>query len=422
VYGYFIARVGIHQLVDENLYARYIIRSQHFFYSSQMTPRSWTTYLAFWRLQQWYGPALLWGVLATLAVWALSRRRRLPLSVIAAVIGAGPAITLYQAVGAGLMGWGVLDFYPWAFTAIVIAVLLAIRRSLDRPRSRNAGGPAVSRCPAAAPGSPDSPSLAGWGGATNGSVSEKSGRAARGRKPSSEKEATIALLIFSGLPLLVRMLGNPAIQFYGNLLIWPTAIVYLYVLFDVLPRAAALNNLQVAKISAGVFYACLAAIGILYLHHDIGLTRYRNFTVHGDAGIIRTDTARGAVFQDVVNLLHREGGSTLLAAPEDAFLYVMTSRISPLPYTHLIPGHVSDPEHETQAIQTLEAHPPDHVVLVRRDVYEYFPPTPPIPRFFGIDYNRDLYRWITTHYTRIARFERGDHWAEVYRRRSAPAQ
>jgi hypothetical protein len=50
---------------------------------------------------------------------------------------------------------------------------------------------------------------------------------------------------------------------------------------------------------------------------------------------------------------------------------------------------------EETMLAAFEAHPPDYVALLHKDTSEYELP------YFGEDYGREIYGWVTTHYSPV---------------------
>ncbi|MHB8733831.1 MAG: hypothetical protein ACYC6M_00885 [Terriglobales bacterium] len=370
VYGFFFWRVGVHQLLEENLLATHIVRAQKAFYEQLGRPHSFRVlyFHTWWRLGRWYAPSLAWmaGVVHGLRLLERRLRRRVSTWAVMLLLLSLPVFLLLQALADTSYDWKIADFYNWILSVAILIWLVAIRRTRA------------------------------W----------------------SPREKTVFLLLATGLVLLLRVLNTPALTFYPNLLVWPSALVYFYLLFRVLPDWVSGWDDRFTPLLRGASLALLGMVVGLYAQTSLESREWRFYRVHGAVGTIYSDGPRGQVFQQTADALRHDGGNSLLVLPEDAFLYLFVNQVSPLPYTHFVPGHVSGPHHEQAAIAVLDRHPPDHVVVVERDVVVYFTFAPgAVARYFGTDYNQALMAWVRNHYVLEHHFVTSTHWADIYRRR-----
>ena len=369
VYGFFLWKVGAHQLLEENLLATHIVRAQSVFYQELGRPQSIRVlyFHTWWRLGRWYAPSLAWmaGVVHALRLLERRLRRRVSTWAVIALLLSLPVFLLLQALIDSSYDWRIADFYNWILSLVIIVWLLVVRR----------------------------------------------------RRAWSQREKTVFLLLASGMVLLLRVLNTPGLTFYPNLLVWPSMLVYFYLLFRVLPDWVGGPEDRFAPLLRVAGLALLGMVVGLYAQASVDQWGGRFYRVHGAFGTIYSDGPRGQVFQQTMDTLQRDGGHSLLVLPEDAFLYLFVNQASPLPYTHFVPGHVSGPRHESTAIATLALHPPDHVVVVERDMVVYFSfARGATARYFGTDYNQALMAWIQSHYVREHHIVTATHWADIYRR------
>ncbi len=397
VYGYFLLRLGWRQLAGENLLPLYLLHNQRIFYrrlSAAHPHRDW--FIFWWRQRQWWAPSLAWIVGIHWLLRGLERLARRPLSRIATL----PCLLLFplwlwQKQWGRELSWKVFDFYFWPLYLLFLLGILAVRL----------------------------------------------------RRQWTEKERMLILPLAAGGVLLTRTLGNPNLTGYANLLCWPFIPVWIYFVWEALPLVLTGsfkptnkptlqttrpdtapseipdNDLHTRKrpqanrtvATAGVAVSALLALTLAgYAWQDLQAARNRNFPVQSPAGEIRAGAARGQVWRQTLKALQRHPGRRLLSIPESAFLYVMTNRVSPLPYDHLIPGYISGPRHEHQALAMLRRSRPQTIVIFKRTFPEYFPAGQKDTRF-GHAFDRRVLAWIEQHYRQTHYYGNAVYGARIYR-------
>ncbi len=368
VYGGFLLSIGWRQLANANLTPWYLLRNQHVFYErlEMFHPhRAWGIY--WWRLRQWWLPSLAWIAGLSWGLSWLEARTRRPIArpVMLLCLWLFP-VWLWQRQLAGMLSWKTFDFYFWPFNLAALGGLLA------------------------------------W----------------RLRRPWTEKERMLIVIFAVGMLLLARTPGNPNLAGYANLLYLPSALGWIYLLWEVLPRALTRGGLagrerrrQTAALAMSVLLG-LTLAG--YIRVDLQAAGRKPFRVRGAAGEIRASTARGQVWQQTLAFLQHHPSPTLVAIPESAFFYVLANRVTPLPYDHLIPGYISGPRHERQALAMLRLARPRQIVIVQRDFPEYFPNGQRITSF-GHAYDQPVLAWILKHYKLARQYETNHfYWSRVY--------
>src|SRR4029077_248683 len=99
--------------------------------------------------------------------------------------------------------------------------------------------------------------------------------------------------------------------------------------------------------------------------------------------------------------------------------YVMSGTESPSRWYELTPGML-DRADESQLIADAEPQHVEYVIVTNRATFEYGYP------FFGIDWGKDIYRWINTNFEQsgeFGKFERSidaPFSALIYKRRTIP--
>ena len=362
IYGYFLAVTGWRRLVDENLFAFYIVRNARIFYGRLETIHLWRAWFLWqWRLRQWFFPSLLW-VLALTALWAgMEKYKKGKFSPwLVALFLVYPAWRLDTHWE--LVSWRFLDFYFWPLTAFILVMLLALRF----------------------------------------------------RRLWNTRETILFLLSLSGLALLSRAWGDPITKGYNNPLLWPSMILLCYVFMAWLPEFMFRWSPPAKRYAQiGISLLFIASLS-LYLRSDLRAAGRRFFEVSSRIGLIRSDPSHGLIFQDILQKLKTLPGNNLLVIPGDQFLYLDVNKVSPLPYTHLIVSYIGDAPHELAALRMLRRDPPGIIALMERNQAEYFHDPSQTPRYFGHAYARRFRAWIHRHYRLVYKVRYVYHWGKIY--------
>jgi hypothetical protein len=109
-------------------------------------------------------------------------------------------------------------------------------------------------------------------------------------------------------------------------------------------------------------------------------------------------------------MLQRVHGGTLAVIPEGITLNYLAEARTPLTFHTFTPVEIDEPHIEAAILRELEAHPPQHIALVDRDVREFG------YRGFGVDYAQAPAAWIRAHYTPEARWRSPRFWLVLLRR------
>lgn len=206
----------------------------------------------------------------------------------------------------------------------------------------------------------------------------------------------LSVLIFA-LILLAKMILNARIYHYGFALAMPATVVLIVALVDWVPaaidrlggygavfRAAALGGLMVSTIVYLVFMATQIRLRVVPVSSgaDAFFTRVATSAV----GFDKPD---GTVVNKAIEALRSRArpDQTLVVFPEGVMINYLTRHVNPTPYTVFIPVELAI-FGEARMLASLQAHPPDYVMLVHRETAEYG------VRYFGRDYARQIYTWI----------------------------
>jgi hypothetical protein len=203
------------------------------------------------------------------------------------------------------------------------------------------------------------------------------------------------------LALLAKMGLNARIVHYGFYLGLPATVLTVVLIAWLLPeQIERWNGAGAARTFRTI--ALIGFAGAIAPYVTISATRYRERVVPIASGGDRFFASRppefwqGVAVQEALAELAHAPGSTLAVMPEGVMLNYLLRRDSPLRVVNLMPPELMTfSEDEIQ--RSLEAAPPDVVLLMHRDVREYgYPP-------FGTDprYGQRILRWVRAHYREV---------------------
>lgn len=173
--------------------------------------------------------------------------------------------------------------------------------------------------------------------------------------------------------MMAKMLLNVRLYHYGFILAMPAALLLTAACLTFLPSQAArwagsgsvVQAIMIALVSAG----CL-------VHLDWSNQFYREKTLAvgrgGDAIMTYPYPIEpiGELMQRTVNEINRTmpTGATVLAMPQGITLNYLTRRSNGTPYSSFLPFDVKTYGGERRTLETIQAHPPDFVVLMHNGV------------------------------------------------------
>ena len=136
-------------------------------------------------------------------------------------------------------------------------------------------------------------------------------------------------------------------------------------------------------------------------------------------GEIYLEPETAGVARQIIDFIsaEKQKGRRVAVLPEGNMFYALTGTEAPSRWETIVPGVLSPRQEETY-IGDLKGANVDYIVLTNRETPEYGQP------YFGIDYDREIYRWIEANYRVIGefgQFHRGrskDLAALIYRRQS----
>jgi len=199
------------------------------------------------------------------------------------------------------------------------------------------------------------------------------------------------------LLLLSKMILNARIAHYGFALAMPAALVIVLAAVSWLPAWLDQRG-RAGVVFRAAALAVLAVAAAAHLAIADSWIRHKTIVVGDGPDRFRADR-RGEVANLLLAELNRElaPGETFAALPEGVVLNYLSRRPNPTPYINFMP-----PEllmfGEDRILDSFTDTPPDVIVLLHKDTSEYG------ARFFGQDYGRELYAWITANYRQVRQF------------------
>lgn len=195
------------------------------------------------------------------------------------------------------------------------------------------------------------------------------------------KRTPLVLLLIFSLLLGSRVLLRLEPTWYGFLFAIPAEIVFVYVLFEDLPRR-------------GVYRARIALLW-LPLILLVGLSSFVNqYWVYESRRDNVVRTSRGAfhdrlrdraeVFEELFAFLDRRKPESMVVIPEGLALNWLSRIPTSIPYHTFSPAEMPDREAEAAMIEAIGQNPPEIILLVRRDYGEFG------YQGIGVDFGKEL--------------------------------
>jgi hypothetical protein len=219
-------------------------------------------------------------------------------------------------------------------------------------------------------------------------------RSAKPVESASRATATMRMLfILFSLSLLLRMPLNYRIYNYGFVQAAPGAIVFTILLVEVLPKlidtaggyGQMLRLASIGMIAAVVFLRLQLTAEVLQSHDTL-------LGSGPDAMWVRPD---GAIVRDAIAALQQRArpSDTVAAWPELPLANFLARRTNLLRYELLDPIGVVLAGNEQTALNELQSHPPDWILLAEENKKQYN------AAYFGVNYAVSIMRWIDANYT-----------------------
>jgi len=196
-----------------------------------------------------------------------------------------------------------------------------------------------------------------------------------------DRESPLVIFAAFSVATTLRIPLNVSPSWYGFVLTVPAMALAAYTLFCYLPRRNAMALFWLAPFIA-------TAGADLWQQHE----RYseKRFAIVSSRGTFYDwNRDRATILNRVINTVH---DGTVAVMPEGITLNYLTRTRTPLTFHTFTPVEAADPAVEDAILRELAAHPPDHVLLVSRDVREYG------SRGFGVDYDLRVKAFLRARY------------------------
>ena len=197
----------------------------------------------------------------------------------------------------------------------------------------------------------------------------------------------LAILLLASLCASSRIYLNLAPYWYGIVFTLPLYLLIVYVLFEWLPSRNVYSR-RTALLWVPLFV--ITAAGALLSAHRVYATR--NYEVATSRGSYRDQAARGSAIDGLLRELERSKPRSMVVMPEGLTINYLARIPTPIREHTFTPAESDSPRVEEEILRDLNAHPPEAVVLVTRDVREFG------SKGFGIDYNQRVLEWVRTRY------------------------
>jgi hypothetical protein len=205
----------------------------------------------------------------------------------------------------------------------------------------------------------------------------------------------LSLTIFA-LVLLGKMILNARIYHYGFVLAMPATLLLVVAILDWLPQAVA----SFGGAGGVVRGAGLAMLGVAV----VALLGFQSHAMSAKTNLVGTGADafwsdwRGQFVNEALQALADKGGSdnTLAVFPEGVMINYLARCSNPTPYIFFTPFDVNL-FGEEKILAAIQARPPDLVILVHKNTWEYGYP------YFGKDYGQKLMAWILDSYEQVYR-------------------
>jgi hypothetical protein len=200
-----------------------------------------------------------------------------------------------------------------------------------------------------------------------------------------DRESPLALFATASIASTLRIALNVSPVWYGFVLVVPTYLLIAYLLFEYLPSRGVYTH------RAALLWLPLIALVCgreLWQQHDAYASK--RFPIVSMRGRFYDHNADRAAA--ISSFLASAPRGTLVVFPEGITLNYLAGLRTPLTFHTFTPVETASAEVEQRIIAELNAHPPDHIVIVNRDVREYG------YRGFAIDYEQRVFAWIAARY------------------------
>jgi hypothetical protein len=204
-----------------------------------------------------------------------------------------------------------------------------------------------------------------------------SARRARGHTEAAPLVLVAAYGMLAGLRTLVEMKPSGYAIFYNEV----PLVILLVLIVSITPARSRITWALMALQIAGFAWMAWPQPGP------------RTWLLASARGALYTTPEAGAGRTEALSFLAEKmrAGQTAVLLPDEPLLYFLADLRGPEPWYQLTPGVVA-PDQEARYVEKLQQLCPDYILISNRRFPEYRVPV------WGIDYNRQIYQWITQHY------------------------
>lgn len=224
-------------------------------------------------------------------------------------------------------------------------------------------------------------------------------RSTRGGKLDARR---LSLLLWSALALTLisKIALNVRLNLYGIFLGMPGVVLLAPLLVHLVPGFLAGAAERAALRRAGA--ATIAIVLVVAIGVSLHWYRGKKLTIAagGDRILVHPGHVdlRNPVFARALARIEAvvPPDATMVVLPEGVLLNYLARRVSPTAYVSFLPPELSATG-AASVLAAFNAHPPDFVVLVHRDMPEYR-----VSLFGGADFGKEILDWVRAHYVPVA--------------------
>ncbi len=195
-----------------------------------------------------------------------------------------------------------------------------------------------------------------------------------------------------------RFLANTTPYDYGIFYSAPFFLVFFLLLAKIVRMAVPEFTIEQRQMLFNTLLTTeVAMLGIMLIP---GFS-HRTAKLETSWGSIYLEPKEASTTREIINFIveQKQQGRRVVVLPEAPIMYAFTGTQAPSRWYTLLPGFFQLPQ-EDDYIADLEHADPDYIVLTNRNTGEYGAP------YFGIDYDRKIYRWIEDNYKLVNQFGR----------------
>lgn len=222
-------------------------------------------------------------------------------------------------------------------------------------------------------------------------------RRARADRAAAVKILPLVVWSVFALVLLAKMILNVRIYHYGFYLALPATLLVVMTVVWLIPRFLAGKGAQGHVFSGIAGLMLLACVGSYF---SLSVSNYRFKQEPIGAGADRFYAFgpgphwQGTATREVLSRVEQSipVNATLAVLPEGVMINYLARRANPTPYIVLMPPELAA-FGEHRVLESLQAAPPDYVILVFKDETEYG-----VPPFGQPGNGSSIVKWIEEHY------------------------